>query len=273
MSKNTIFSVFVGILPNLFFIFIVLIFSGDAIEQNKILISIILMAIIFVFCITSLEGKRDKKNHKVKDDTSINFLLKNLLTSRLHSSIIHKVLALDSLNGGPDDSPSFFKSNIWYTIRHNPETHDSFMLYLSQVAELIKKIGSVSFILPNEVWSRQSRDLVRSVEYLDSLFRNDSISDVFAVNWNKIFTQEERDKAISVVNDVIKEQTKTLKEVADILDKKCSEYKSTRQSEVGRNLDALRVEYMKGTLVESRIVNKQDDHDTAGESSISDVWE
>lgn len=221
----------------------------------------------------------DKSENSNEDSTSVDFLLKYLLTSRLHSSTIHKVLALDSLNGGPDDSPSFFRSNIWHTIRHNPETHESFNLYLSQVAELVEKIGSVSSVLPNEVWSQQSRDLVRSVEYLDSLFKNENISDVFAANWSKIFTQEDRDKAVSLINDVLGEQANTLKEVAEVLDKRCSDYRSVRQSEVSRNLDALRAEYMKGTLVESRIASKQDDRhvdDTAGGnniSGISDVWE
>lgn len=218
----------------------------------------------------------DKSENSNEDSTSVDFLLKYLLTNRLHSSIIHKVLALDSLNGGPDNSPSFFKSNIWYTIRHNPGTRKSFNLYLSQIAELVKKIGSVTSVLPNEVWSQQSRDLVRSVEYLDSLFKNENIIDVFKKDWNKTFTQEDRHKAVSLVNDVLDEQTKTLKEVADILDERYSEYRSARQSEVNHNLDALRNEYMKGTLVESRIASKQDNrhvNDTAGESSISDVWE
>lgn len=114
------------------------------------------------------------------------------------------------------------------------------------------------------------------MDYLDSLFKNDSISDVFAENWNKIFTQEDRSKAVALVNDVLSEQANTLKEVAEILDKRCSEYRSARQSEVSHNLDTLRVEYMKGTLVESRISSKQDDRhvdDTAGDNSISDVWE
>lgn len=221
----------------------------------------------------------DKSENSNEDSTSVDFLLKYLLTSRLHSSIIHKVLALDSLNGGPDNSPSFFKSNIWYTIRNNPGTCKSFNLYLSQVAELVKKISSVSSVLPNEVWSQQSRDLVRSVEYLDSLFKNDSISDVFATNWNKIFTREDRHKAVSLVNDVLDEQANTLKKIADILDERYSEYRNARQSEVNHNLDALRNEYMKGTLVESRIASKQDNRhvdDTAGGnniSGISDVWE
>ena len=221
--------------------------------------------------------KYDEKNkNNNEDSTSVDFLLKYLLASRLHSSIIHTVLALNSLNGGPNDSPSFLKSNIWYTIRNNPGTRNSFNLYLSRVAKLVKKIGSVSSVLPNDVWIQQSRDLVRSVDYLDSLFKNDSISDVFAENWNKIFTQEDRSKAVALVNDVLSEQANTLKEVAEILDKRCSEYRSARQSEVSHNLDTLRVEYMKGTLVESRISSKQDDRhvdDTAGDNSISDVWE
>lgn len=237
--------------------------------------------LILILCnIGNVFIKCEEKNKNSNgDSTSIDFLLKYLLTSRLHSSTIHRVLALDSLNGGPDDSPSFFESNIWYTIRHNPGTRKSFSLYLSQVAELVEKIGSVSSVLPNEVWSQQSRDLVRSVDYLDSLFKNDSISDVFASNWNKTFTQAERGKAVAVVNDVLTEQTKTLKEVSEVLDKRCSDYKSARQSEVSRNLDALRAEYMKGTLVESRIASKQDDRhvdDTTGNnniSGISDVWE
>jgi len=237
--------------------------------------------LVLIFCIIGvllIEYEGENKNSN-RESTSVDFLLKYLLTNRLHSSTIHRVLALDSLNGGPDDSPSFFKSNIWYTIRYNPGTRNSFNLYLSQVAELVKKIGSVSSVLPNEVWSHQSRDLVRSVEYLDSLFKNDDINDVFAENWNKIFSREDRIKAVSVVNDVLDEQTNTLKEVADILDKRCSEYRSARQSEVSRNLDALRAEYMKGTLVESRIASKQDDRhvdDTTGNnniSGISDVWE
>ena len=102
------------------------------------------------------------------------------------------------------------------------------------------------------------------------------LSDVFAANWNKTFTQTERGKAVAVVNNILSEQTNTLKEVAEVLDKRCSDYRSVRQSEVSRNLDALRAEYMKGTLVESRIVSKQDDchvDDTTGESSISDIWE
>lgn len=237
--------------------------------------------LILILCnIGNVFMKYDEKNKNSNgDSTSIDFLLKYLLTSRLHSSVIHTVLALDSLNGGPDDSPSFFKSNIWYTIRYNPGTRNSFNLYLSQVAELVKKIGSVSSVLPNEVWSQQSRDLVRSVEYLDSLFKNDNISDVFKKDWNKTFTQAERGKAVAVVNDVLTEQTKTLKEVSEVLDKRCSEYRNARQSEVSRNLDALRAEYMKGTLVESRIASKQDDRhvdDTTGNnniSGISDVWE
>lgn len=234
--------------------------------------------LVLIFCIIGvllIEYEGENKNSN-RESTSVDFLLKYLLTNRLHSSTIHRVLALDSLNGGPDDSPSFFKNNIWYTIRHNPGTRKSFSLYLSQVAELVEKIGSVSSVLPNEVWSQQSRDLVRSVDYLDSLFKNDNISDVFASNWNKTFTQAERGKAVAVVNDILNEQTNTLKEVAEVLDKGCSEYRSTRQSEVSCNLDALRAEYMKGTLVESRIVNKQDDchvDDTTGESSISDIWE
>lgn len=218
----------------------------------------------------------DKSENSNEDSTSVDFLLKYLLSNRLHSSIIHKVLALDSLNGGPDNSPSFFKSNIWYTIQYNPGTRNSFNLYLSQVAELVKKIGSVSSALPNEVWSQQSRDLVRSVDYLDSLFKNDNISDVFKKDWNKIFTQEDRHKAVSLVNDVLDEQANTLKEIADILDERCSEYRSARQSEVNHNLDALRNEYMKGTLVESRIVSEHDDHsvsDATEENRLSDIWE
>ena len=237
--------------------------------------------LILILCVIgNVFMKYDEKNkNNNEDSTSVDFLLKYLLANRLHSSAIHRVLALDSLNGGPDNSPSFFKNNIWYTIRHNPGTRKSFSLYLSQVAKLVEKIGSVSSVLPNEVWSHQSRDLVRSVEYLDSLFKNDDINDVFAENWNKIFSREDRIKAVSVVNDVLDEQTNTLKEVADILDKRCSEYRSARQSEVSRNLDALRAEYMKGTLVESRIASKQDDRhvdDTTGNnniSGISDVWE
>lgn len=234
--------------------------------------------LILILCVIgNVFMKYEEKNKNGSEDsTSVDFLLKYLLASRLHSSIIHKVLALDSLNGGPNDSPSFFKSNIWYTIRHNPETRNSFNLYLSQVAELVKKIGSVSSVLPNEVWSQQSRDLVRSVDYLDSLFKNENISDVFKANWSKIFTQTERDKAVSLINDVLNEQANTLKEVAEVLDKRCSDYRSTRQSEVNHNLNALRNEYMKGTLVESRIASKQDNRhvdNTAGESSISDVWE
>lgn len=234
--------------------------------------------LVLIFCIIGvllIEYEGENKNSN-RESTSVDFLLKYLLTNRLHSSTIHRVLALDSLNGGPDDSPSFFKNNIWYTIRHNPGTRKSFSLYLSQVAELVEKIGSVSSVLPNEVWSQQSRDLVRSVDYLDSLFKNDNISDVFASNWNKTFTQAERGKAVAVVNDILNEQTNTLKEVAEVLDKRCSEYRSARQSEVSHNLDTLRVEYMKGTLVESRISSKQDDRhvdDTAGDNSISDVWE
>lgn len=237
--------------------------------------------LILILCVIgNVFMKYDEKNKNNNEgSTSVDFLLKYLLANRLHSSVIHTVLALDSLNGGPDDSPSFFKNNIWYTIRHNPGTRKSFSLYLSQVAELVKKIGSVSSSLPNDVWSQQSRDLVRSVEYLDSLFKNDNISDVFASNWNKTFTQAERGKAVAVVNDILNEQTNTLKEVAEVLDKGCSEYRNARQSEVSRNLDALRAEYMKGTLVESRIFSKQDDRhvdDTAGDNSISgisDVWE
>jgi len=234
--------------------------------------------LVLIFCIIGvllIEYEGENKNSN-RESTSVDFLLKYLLTNRLHSSTIHRVLALDSLNGGPGDSPSFFKNNIWYTIRHNPGTRKSFSLYLSQVAKLVEKIGSVSSVLPNEVWSQQSRDLVRSVEYLDSLFKNDNISDVFAANWNKTFTQTERGKAVAVVNNILSEQTNTLKEVAEVLDKRCSDYRSVRQSEVSRNLDALRAEYMKGTLVESRIVSKQDDchvDDTTGESSISDIWE
>ena len=241
-------------------------------------VAISVFILILILCnIGNVFMKCEEKNKNSNgDSTSVDFLLKYLLTNRLHSSTIHRVLALDSLNGGPDDSPSFFKSNIWYTIRYNPGTRNSFSLYLSQVAELVKKIGSVSSVLPNEVWSQQSRDLVRSVDYLDSLFKNDSISDVFAENWNKIFSREDRIKAVSVVNDILSEQTNTLKEVAEILNKRCSEYRSARQSEVSHNLDTLRVEYMKGTLVESRISSKQDDRhvdDTAGDNSISDVWE
>ena len=234
--------------------------------------------LVLIFCIIGvllIEYEGENKNSN-RESTSVDFLLKYLLTNRLHSSTIHRVLALDSLNGGPGDSPLFFKNNIWYTIRHNPGTRKSFSLYLSQVAKLVEKIGSVSSVLPNEVWSQQSRDLVRSVEYLDSLFKNDNISDVFAANWNKTFTQTERGKAVAVVNNILSEQTNTLKEVAEVLDKRCSDYRSVRQSEVSRNLDALRAEYMKGTLVESRIVSKQDDchvDDTTGESSISDIWE
>lgn len=236
---------------------------------------LVLMGISCIIGVVLVKYEENSKNGS-EDSTSVDFLLKYLLTSRLHSSTIHRVIALDSLNGGPDNSPSFFKNNIWYTIRHNSETRDSFNLYLSQVAELVEKIGSVSSVLPNEVWSQQSRDLVRSVEYLDSLFKNDNISDVFAANWSKIFTQEERGKAVAVVNDILNKQTNTLKEVSEVLDKRCSDYRSARQSEVSRNLDALRAEYMKGTLVESRIVSKQDDchvDDTTGESSISDIWE
>lgn len=245
------------------------------VTENVPLSVFILILILCVIGNVFMKYEEKDKNGS-EDSTSVDFLLKYLLASRLHSSIIHKVLALDSLNGGPNDSPSFFKSNIWYTIRYNPGTRESFSLYLSQVAELVEKIGSVSSVLPNEVWSQQSRDLVRSVEYLDSLFKNDSISDVFKANWNKTFTQIERDKAVSLVNDVLSEQTKTLKEVTGILDKSCSEYRSARQSEVNHNLNALRAEYMKGTLVESRIFSKQDNchvDDTAGESSISDIWE
>jgi hypothetical protein len=245
------------------------------VTENVPLSVFILILILCVIGNVFMKYEEKDKNGS-EDSTSVDFLLKYLLASRLHSSTIHRVLALDSLNGGPNDSPSFFKSNIWYTIRHNPETRNSFNLYLSQVAELVKKIGSVSSVLPNEVWSQQSRDLVRSVEYLDSLFKNDDINDVFASNWSKIFTQDERNKAVALVNDVLSEQANTLKEVAEVLDKGCSEYRSTRQSEVSRNLDALRAEYMKGTLVESRIVSKQDDchvDDTTGESSISDIWE
>lgn len=236
---------------------------------------IVLMGITCIIGVVLVKYEENSKSSN-EDNKSIDFLLKYLLTNRLHSSTIHKVLALDSLNGGPDNPPSFFKNNIWYTIRHNPGTRKSFSLYLSQVAKLVEKIGSVSSVLPDEVWSQQSRDLVRSVDYLDSLFKNENISDVFAENWNKIFSREDRIKAVSVVNDILSEQTNTLKEVAEILDKRCSEYRSARQSEVSHNLDTLRVEYMKGTLVESRISSKQDDRhvdDTAGDNSISDVWE
>lgn len=234
--------------------------------------------LVIIFCIIGvlLIEYEEKDKNGSEDSTSVDFLLKYLLASRLHSSTIHKVLALDSLNGGPDDSPSFFESNIWYTIRYNPGTRKSFSLYLSQVAKLVEKIGSVSSVLPNEVWSQQSRDLVRSVEYLDSLFKNDNISDVFKKDWNKTFTQAERGKAVAVVNDVLDEQTNVLKEVAEVLDKRCSDYRSARQSEVSHNLDALRSEYMKGTLVESRIFSKQDDHsvsDTTEENRLSDIWE
>lgn len=260
------------------FLFLVSLLLISIVTEN---VPLSVFILILILCnIGNVFMKCEEKNKNSNgDSTSVDFLLKYLLTNRLHSSTIHRVLALDSLNGGPDNSPSFFKSNIWYTIRHNPGTHESFNLYLSQVAELVEKIGSVSSVLPNEVWSQQSRDLVRSVDYLDSLFKNDNISDVFAANWNKIFTREDRIKAVAVVNDVLDEQTKVLKEVTDILDKRCSEYRSARQSEVSRNLDALRTEYMKGTLVESRIVSKQDDRhvdDTAGGnniSGISDVWE
>lgn len=253
-------------------LFLVSLLLVSIVTENVPLSVFILILILCV--IGNVFMKYDEKNkNNNEDSTSVDFLLKYLLANRLHSSVIHTVLALDSLNGGPDDSPSFFKSNIWYTIRYNPGTRNSFNLYLSQVAELVKKIGSVSSVLPNEVWSHQSRDLVRSVEYLDSLFKNDDINDVFASNWNKTFTQAERGRAVALVNDVLSEQANTLKEVAEILDKRCSDYRSVRQSEVSRNLNALRAEYMKGTLVESRIVSKQDDHDTAGESSISDVWE
>lgn len=254
----------------------VLLLCNNGISDGAKVLTLFLMVLIFASIIALLCDEVIEKTHKDRDNASVNFLLKHLLVNRLHSSIIHKVLALDSLNGSPDNSPSFFKSNIWYTIRHNPGTCESFNIYLSQVAELVKKIGSVSSVLPNEVWSQQSRDLVRSVEYLDSLFKNDNISDVFKANWSKTFTQEEQDKAVSVVNDVLDEQTKTLKEVADVLDKRCSEYRSARQSEVNCNLDALRAEYMKGTLVESRIFSKQDNRhvdDTTSESSLSDVWE
>jgi hypothetical protein len=234
--------------------------------------------LILILCVIgNVFMKYDEKNKNNNEgSTSVDFLLKYLLANRLHSSVIHTVLALDSLNGGPDDSPSFFKSNIWYTIRYNPGTRKSFSLYLSQVAKLVEKIGSVSSVLPNEVWSQQSRDLVRSVEYLDSLFKNDNISDVFKKDWNKTFTQAERGKAVAVVNDVLDEQTNVLKEVAEVLDKRCSDYRSARQSEVSHNLDALRSEYMKGTLVESRIFSKQDDHsvsDTTEENRLSDIWE
>lgn len=257
------------------FICVLLLLNNGISDGAKVLI-LFLMALIFASIIALLYNEVTEKNHKDGDNTSEDFLLKYLLASRLHSSTIHKVLALDSLNGEPDNSPSFFKNNIWYTIRHNPGTRKSFSLYLSQVAELVEKIGSVSSVLPNDVWSQQSRDLVRSVDYLDSLFKNENISDVFASNWNKIFTQEERDKAVSVVNDILNEQANVLKEVAGVLDKRCSEYRSARQSEVKHNLDALRAEYMKGTLVESRIFSKHDDRhvdDTTGDNSISDVWE
>lgn len=236
---------------------------------------IVLMGITCIIGVVLVKYEENSKSSN-EDNKSIDFLLKYLSANRLHSSTIHRVLALDSLNGGPDNSTSFFKSNIWYTIRCNPGTCESFNLYLSQVAKLVEKIGSVSSVLPNEVWSQQSRDLVRSVEYLDSLFKNDNISDVFASNWNKTFTQAERGKAVAVVNDVLTEQTKTLKEVSEVLDKRCSEYRNARQSEVSHNLDALRTEYMRGTLVESRIVSKRDNchvDDTTGESSISDIWE
>lgn len=260
-----------------FLVCILLLFNNGISDGAKVLI-LFLMALIFASIIALFYNEVIEKTHKDGDgdNTSVNFLLRYLLVNRLHSSIIHKVLALDSLNGGPDDSPSFFKSNIWYTIRHNSGTHESFNLYLSQVAELVEKIGSVSSILPNEVWSHQSRDLVRSVEYLDSLFKNNNISDVFKKDWNKIFTQKDRSKAVSLVNDVLNEQTKTLKEVAGILDERCSDYRNARQSEVNHNLDALRNEYMKGILVESKIVSKHDDHsfsDTTKESNLSDIWE
>ena len=247
-----------------------------SIVTENVPLSVFILILILCNIVNVFMKCEEKNKNSNGDSTSVDFLLKYLLTNRLHSSTIHRVLALDSLNGGPDDSPSFFKNNIWYTIRHNPGTRKSFSLYLSQVAKLVEKIGSVSSVLPNEVWSQQSRDLVRSVDYLDSLFKNDSISDVFASNWNKTFTQTERGKAVAVVNDVLGEQTNALKEVAEVLDKRCSDYRSVRQSEVSRNLDALRAEYMKGTLVESRIVSKQDDHsvsDTTEESSLSDIWE
>lgn len=271
MTKNTFFKLLTLLIT--FLLGVVLLFSVS--NQVKPIILIIVVFTFVLFC-SLLEDNNKKKNHKDGDNTSVDFLLRYLLTNRLHSSTIHRVLALDSLNGGPGDSPSFFKNNIWYTIRHNPGTRKSFSLYLSQVAKLVEKIGSVSSVLPNEVWSQQSRDLVRSVDYLDSLFKNDSISDVFASNWNKTFTQTERGKAVAVVNDILSEQTNTLKEVAEVLDKRCSDYRSVRQSEVSRNLDALRAEYMKGTLVESRIFSKHDDHsvsDTTEESSLSDIWE
>lgn len=276
--KYILFKVLTITLMISFFICVLLLLNNGISDGAKVLI-LFLMLLIFASIIALLYNEVTEKSHKDGDNTSEDFLLNYLLTNRLHSSTIHRVLALDSLNGGPDDSPSFFKNNIWYTIRHNSETRDSFNLYLSQVAELVEKISSVSSVLPNDVWSQQSRDLVSSVNYLDSLFKNENISDVFASNWNKIFTQEERDKAISVVNDILNKQANVLKEVAGVLDKRCSEYRSARQSEVSRNLNALRAEYMKGTLVESRIVSKQDDchvDDTACDNSISgisDVWE
>lgn len=243
-------------------------------ENVPLSVSILILILCVIGNVFMKYEEKDKNGSE--DNTSVDFLLRYLLTNRLHSSTIHRVLALDSLNGGPGDSPSFFKNNIWYTIRHNPGTRKSFSLYLSQVAKLVEKIGSVSSVLPNEVWSQQSRDLVRSVEYLDSLFKNDNISDVFKKDWNKTFTQAERGKAVAVVNDVLDEQTNVLKEVAEVLDKRCSDYRSARQSEVSHNLDALRSEYMKGTLVESRIFSKQDDHsvsDTTEENRLSDIWE
>ena len=110
-----------------FLVCILLLFNNGISDGAKVLI-LFLMALIFASIIALFYNEVIEKTHKDGDNTSVNFLLRYLLVNRLHSSIIHKVLALDSLNGGPDDSPSFFKSNIWYTIRLNSVTHESFNL-------------------------------------------------------------------------------------------------------------------------------------------------
>jgi hypothetical protein len=91
--KYILFKVLTITLMISFFICVLLLLNNGISDGTKVLI-LFLMALIFASIIALLYNEVIEKSHKDGDNTSEDFLLNYLLTSRLHSSIIHKVLAL-----------------------------------------------------------------------------------------------------------------------------------------------------------------------------------